>query len=186
MKVDSDEGGLDNRIEVNGWKSVRASKVFHTDPLLPDTDGDLLFDGEEAAGSLEGSDGQQNAQPVYYRLPYPNVADSDGDGLTDIQEFNSGAKAYETNTDGGGIEDGREVNVVGTSPLLEDTDKDGRDDKFDEENRETDGLADLFPEPSIDAVKYVNDFIVGAEGKASGESELVVSINDGGAFRDGN
>ncbi|MGP5505884.1 hypothetical protein ACTXMG_00170 [Corynebacterium flavescens] len=172
---DSDDDGLDDRVEVNGWKSVRAGKTFYTNPLLSDTDGDLLFDGEEAASSLEDSDAQPNAKPAYYGFSYPTVADSDGDGVTDLDEFSSGAKPYEADTDGDGIEDGREVNVIGTSPLLVDTDADGRDDKFEEENREAEGFDPVFPEPSIDAMQYVNDFMAGVGGNVGGDSEDVVS-----------
>ncbi|KAA8720000.1 hypothetical protein [Corynebacterium flavescens] len=166
---DSDDDGLDDRVEVNGWKSVRAGKLFYTDPLLSDTDGDLLFDGEEAASSLEDSDAQPNAKPAYYGFSDPTVVDSDGDGLTDLDEFNSGAKPYEVDTDGDGLEDGREVTVIGTSPFLVDTDADGRDDKFEEENRESEGLDPLFFEHSLDAGEYVKSFWSGADGKDGGE-----------------
>ena len=43
--------------------------------------------------------------------------DSDGDGLTNYEEFLLGTDAHLTDTDGGGRSDGEEVLVTGTDPL---------------------------------------------------------------------
>ena len=58
-----------------------------------------------------------------------SLPDSDGDGLTDIDEIN-GANGFVTDpanadTDGDGLEDGDEVNTYGTDPTEADTDGDG-------------------------------------------------------------
>ena len=72
-----------------------------TDPLLPDTDGNGINDGEE---------------------------DLDGDGLSNLQEISLGTSLTDTDTDGDGLCDGEEVLTHGTDPLQKDTDGDGLSD----------------------------------------------------------
>ena len=55
-------------------------RVFYSDPLMPDTDGDGLLDGEEAKG-------------LEYRSN-PMLVDTDGDGRSDHEEI-VGIKSYE-------------------------------------------------------------------------------------------
>lgn len=52
------------------------------------------------------------------------AVDSDGDGLTDIQEANLGTDPANPDTDDDGISDGDEINVGGSDPLNLDTDGD--------------------------------------------------------------
>lgn len=114
----------------NGCEQARG-----TNPLVPDTDGDGLTDGEEAYTYF--SDGTK--------------VDTDGDGLTDCQEVfgnsapercaapeikNLNTYTYPTNprradTDEDGLTDGEEVLDYGTDPNNPDTDGDGLSD-FDE------------------------------------------------------
>jgi len=54
--------------------------------------------------------------------------DSDGDGLTDVQEAILGTDPFNVDTDGDGLTDGEEVNQLGTDPLSEDSDGDGLSD----------------------------------------------------------
>ena len=56
--------------------------------------------------------------------------DSDGDGLTDSEEWDIGTSSTNEDTDGDGISDRAEVRD-GTNPLDEDSDDDGISDKFD-------------------------------------------------------
>ncbi len=64
------------------------------------------------------------------------VGDFDEDGLTDYDEFENGTNPTEEDTDGDGLEDGIESNTgsfasesdTGTDPLLSDTDADGLND----------------------------------------------------------
>lgn len=56
------------------------------------------------------------------------LIDLDWDGLVNITEFRVGSSFIDSDTDGDGLEDGLEVNVWGTDPLVTDTDKDGLDD----------------------------------------------------------
>ncbi|NIP95069.1 MAG: lamin tail domain-containing protein, partial [Akkermansiaceae bacterium] len=54
--------------------------------------------------------------------------DPDGDGLTNIQEFNVGSNPTLIDTDGDELRDGDEFNIHNSDPLLGDTDGDGLDD----------------------------------------------------------
>lgn len=55
-------------------------------------------------------------------------ADCDGDGLSNIREFELGTKPFNPDTDNDGLTDGDEVNIYGTDPLKYDTDDDGISD----------------------------------------------------------
>jgi Bacterial TSP3 repeat len=56
------------------------------------------------------------------------VADSDGDGLSDYEEFLLGTNPNKADTDGDGLSDFAEVRTYGTNPLKTDTDGDGYSD----------------------------------------------------------
>ena len=55
----------------------------------------------------------------------PTAADSDGDGLDDVDEPGVGTDPANPDTDGDGLLDGQEVDDTGTDPLDPDTDNDG-------------------------------------------------------------
>ena len=65
----------------------------------------------------------------------PNRVDSDGDGLTDLQEKTLGTNPTNADTDGDGIYDGNEVSGsfkgVATDPTKADSDGDGWNDMVD-------------------------------------------------------
>ena len=83
--------------------------VYHSNPLVGDTDGDGLSDGEEVN--------------VYHTNPL--VSDTDGDGLTDGDEVHLyGTNPTDADTDDDLLSDGFEV-TYGTNPLVADTDGDG-------------------------------------------------------------
>jgi hypothetical protein len=97
-RTDSDGDGLYNDDETS---------VYHTNPNVADTDGDGSSDGEEV---------YLGTNPLAANAPAAR-ADRDGDGLSDVDE----SKTYGTNpdvsdTDGDGVGDGAEVNS-GTDPL---------------------------------------------------------------------
>lgn len=86
----------------------RRRNATPTDPSNPDTDGDLLLDGYEL---LYGSD------PLTFRTV---TLDSDGDGLTDLQEQIFGTNLFQNDTDIDGVSDAVEISD-GSNPV-DDTD----------------------------------------------------------------
>ena len=73
--------------------------------------------------------------PDWYEMKYAlepgsaalAAADSDGDGLSNLQEFQRGTDPHNADTDGDGLSDGAEV-ALGTNPLNADSDGDGLSD----------------------------------------------------------
>ena len=59
--------------------------------------------------------------------PTDAALDFDGDGLTNLQEFQRGTSIVLADTDGDGLSDAQEI-ALGTNPLLADTDGDGLSD----------------------------------------------------------
>jgi len=145
---DDDNDGLSDDAELN---------VHGTNPLLADTDGDSMDDGQELDEGLNPLDATDcpgwycSSSKVYlYKIAAeradsdrdgltnkvekslgtnPNVADSDADGLSDGLEVNTySTDPLVADTDGDGLSDGSEVNTYGTQPLISDTDGDSVDD----------------------------------------------------------
>ena len=111
-----------------------------SDPLVPDTDGDGLGDGEEVSLGTNPSapdtdcDGLADAWEVGNGLDPLSASggdgadgDPDGDGLTNLQEQSLGGNPQNADTDGDGLPDAREVQL-GTSLSSADTDCDGLPD----------------------------------------------------------
>lgn len=124
-----------------------------------DTDGDLLPDAWELTHRLRPDvndaaldtdvDGLSNSVE-YTRQTDPRLADTDGDGLRDAVETNTGVwmsvndtgtNPLVADTDGDGLTDGAELAIkpLPTNPLLTDTDADGRSD-YEEVSQATDPL----------------------------------------------
>ena len=82
----------------------------------------------QSAADADG-DGLSNLQE-YQRGTDPRKADTDGDGLSDGAEVSLGTNPLNADTDGDGLSDGEEVNgAIPSNPLLADTDGDGVSDK---------------------------------------------------------
>jgi hypothetical protein len=105
---DPDEDGLNNTAEF----------LAGTDPTNPDTDGDLVLDGDDEA-------------PLDPNLPaLTNTTDRDNDGLPDLwerQHFNGTMQNGTDDPDGDGLNNSAEF-ALGTDPTKADTDGDGVDD----------------------------------------------------------
>jgi hypothetical protein len=99
----------------DGGGLLQVGPPFAVAPPL-DADGDGLPDDWELAHGLSPANGADAA------------SDADGDGLTALQEYELGTDPQVADTDGDGLSDGDEVDVYGTIPTIADTDRDGRSD----------------------------------------------------------
>ena len=112
--TDSDGDGLPDELEI----------TFGTDPYSTDTDSDGLSDYEEL--------NWLNYDPTKPDTDGNGVLDkdedSDGDGLTNIEEANLGTNMIVRDTDHDGLSDYDEARKYGTDPTKPDTDGDGVDD----------------------------------------------------------
>ncbi len=104
--------------------------AYGTDVRLADTDGDGLSDYVEIVYTA--------TDPTLYCTENDGICDadrdSDGDGLTNIEEVNMDLDPGAPDTDGDGTIDGEEVLAYATDPLLVDTDGDGASDAWEIEN----------------------------------------------------
>lgn len=113
--VDTDGDGLSDHFELSGWvvyiKRTDGESQMRTvtsDPGKQDTDNDGVLDAQELNGGMD-----------------PRNADTDGDTLTDNDEWNTiFSDPTSQDSDHDGIQDGVEYNGFRTSPILADTDGD--------------------------------------------------------------
>jgi len=82
--------------------------------------------------------------------------DSDGDGLTDEEEYVYGSAANTPDTDGDGLPDGGEVHTYATSPTIADTDGDGNSDGDEVKNGTNPLVPDNAPKTYLDFSAAVN------------------------------
>lgn len=154
--ADSDGDGLPDKVEESGWLTHDGS--YRTDPNEADTDGDGLTDGDEA-GALVGT---AKSESVYAGYSNPSLPDTDGDGLGDADEADLGLDPFDRDSDDDELEDGREVEVVGSDPDATDTDGDGFDDGYEDANRDTQGRDPLLVDVKVSKMSYATDFAKGA------------------------
>ncbi len=125
-----------------GVGEITIAKIRVHDTALDEAAIKAKFDQEKTVFSLGDSD--NDGLPDWFEKQFsflnPNDAadaakDQDGDGLTNLQEFQKGTAPDKADTDGDGISDGAEVNRTAagqpapTDPLKKDTDGDGLSDK---------------------------------------------------------
>ena len=98
---------------LNGWAvGIHAVQIV---------DADLDFD---ASGIPDCYEMKYKLEPGSAVLA---ATDSDGDGLTNLQEYQRGTDPHLADTDGDGLSDGAEV-TLGTNPISSDSDGDGLSD----------------------------------------------------------
>jgi hypothetical protein len=107
--------GLAGRAE-EGLKSPLGRSILN---FSLDADRDGIPDDVETANGLDPDD------------PGDAVGDLDGDGLSNLAEFRSGAGMRKSDTDGDGLDDRTEVEDLESDPTKADSDGDGRDDPQD-------------------------------------------------------
>ena len=112
MDPDTDDDGLLDGEEVY---------IYDTDPLLYDTDFDGMPDGWEIDNSLNPK-------------LWDSYIDSDGDGLTNLEEYQHGTNPKNSDSDNDGLLDGEEVNTHFTDPADSDSDNDGIPDGWEVDN----------------------------------------------------
>ena len=108
LNKDSDNDGLLDGDEVNN---------FGTDPMRADSNGDGIPDGW----------GGRPFDPADLADP---TADSDDDGLSNLEEANAGTNPLWPDSDSDGLDDAAELRVHGTDPLRSDSDADGLSDSL--------------------------------------------------------
>lgn len=92
----------------------------------------------EYFGTKNGTDADNDGLPAIYEARYPGIlsdsvasdatVDSDGDGLSNAEEFAIGTRPDQKDSDGDGLDDDKELNNYGTAPGDPDTDRDGLSD----------------------------------------------------------
>lgn len=103
---------LDERLTGRVFSGGRLSMNL---PVI-DRDGDQMSDAWETRFGLNPADAADSQ------------LDLDGDGLSNLREFQLRTDPTAADTDSDGLDDAREVNETGTNPLLTDTDGDGLTD----------------------------------------------------------
>jgi glucose/arabinose dehydrogenase len=110
---DDDNDGLSDANEQAG----SACGGIVTNTLIRDTDGDLFLDGAECVLGTNPAD--SSSKP-----PAIPPGDTDGDGLSSIQESFVGTNPSMPDTDGDGIRDGTEYRNYNSNPLVTNSDGD--------------------------------------------------------------
>ncbi len=101
------------------------SQSWEVSLRIPDSDGDGILDADDNCPGLSNpQQGDLDGDTIGDRCD----TDIDGDGLTQREETINGSNPESTDTDGDGIDDGREVNDLGTDPNAIDSDEDGLSD----------------------------------------------------------
>ncbi|MHC5001641.1 MAG: hypothetical protein ACYTJ0_00820 [Planctomycetota bacterium] len=111
------DGALDVSFGTGGWStySVDATSVQITS-MAHACDAHLLLAGYAFDAETDWD---------FLLLRVENTVDADGDGLTNGEEQALGTDPDDADTDDDGLDDGAEVNVYTTNPLVPDTDGDG-------------------------------------------------------------
>lgn len=135
--TDDDGDGLTDDAEIN---------VQGTNPLLADSDGDSMSDGEELAEGLDPLDATDcpswycSSSKVFLYKIAAEGADSDRDGLSNKIEESLGTDKNNPDSDSDGLSDGLEVSTYSTDPLVADSDGDGLSDGAEVNTYKTDPL----------------------------------------------
>ena len=186
----ADEEDVDYETDTDGDGIPDAyEEMIGTDLALTDTDSDRLDDYAEVF--VLGSD------PLVYDSIESGVADgdadSDGDGISNLQEINMGINPSLKDTDYDGLDENEEIDIYGTDPADPDTDDDGLKDGdeiklgLNPNNSSTYGISDSeYPiQQTIESHSKVfekintvdNPYLISAEIKAAGYLEEILDAS---------
>ena len=133
-----------DRYDTYGCRCVRIDDVRIT---KADQDEDGMRDEWETVFGFDPND------------PSDAALDPDGDGLTNLEEFNAGTAPLRADSDFDGLNDGTEINSSGTDPLDADSDDDLMRDDFEvnnglDPNDPTDAGSDFDGDTFVNYVEY--------------------------------
>jgi hypothetical protein len=109
-----------------GWWIFYGSK--NKPAKLPATPVDQASQQPSSADNTADTSTPIPAQMSNDQILFGQAIDSDKDGLDDVREKEMGSDPQKIDTDGDGLNDGDEVIIYKTSPLISDTDGDGLSD----------------------------------------------------------
>ena len=120
---DTDGDGLPDDIEEYGLRDGKG-QTYMTEVSNRFTDGDDMDDGEEAGGVIYQTV-DDDGEPIryYVMLTDPTKADTDGDGVDDLDEKIMGTLPWCRDSDSDGLTDGEEL-AAGYNPLIKNFDDD--------------------------------------------------------------
>lgn len=119
LDADTDGDGISNFDEVD---------EFGLNPNVDDSAGDLDGDGLSNKYELEQSQTSINSSDSDSNGIDDGDEDFDNDGLTNVEEFGQNSNPYKLDSDGDGISDLQENSIVSVTPELADSDGDGLTD----------------------------------------------------------
>ncbi len=117
LKDDTDSDKLNDGEEINGMPNEK-KKLQKTDPLKVDTDGDTYSDGQEVHGVMDKEKNLQKTDPLD-PLSFPidikvekGTGDRDQDGVCDLCEVKAGTDPDIADTDGDGLTDSQDSEPI--------------------------------------------------------------------------
>jgi von Willebrand factor type A domain len=169
---DFDLDGLSDCEETKGYSATQwPIRTITTNPLAADTDGDGLDDGTEAGQKLTPAEfvtfGFNIGRPLYYMNSYPDLIDSDFDGLggqsfSDSQEEQQGSSSFVKDTDNDQLHDMVEYEFESDPSESSNTDEDRlpKTDFFETRLNEQELTPTLY-DPTSTILENVNAFFLG-------------------------
>ena len=136
----------------SGSRACNCTRIDNLRFTLRDQDLDRIPDQYETDNGLNPNDAADAA------------LDPDGDGLTSFEEWQAGTRADTADSDGDGADDGDEITVYGSDPLLTDSDNDELSDGWEADN----GLnpvffGDAYDDPDSDGVFTLGEVRLGRD-----------------------